>query len=179
MYITTTNTIEGFEIEKYLGIVYGTEIYLVGGLMGGGLSNQELLFGSNLENATERMIAKAKHLHADAIIGVQTSFTSPGNVNYMIIALTGTAVKFTKESIALFEQNKIIKKEKEEKRIQEEEKRRKEEIKRKQEEFMEQTGTSPTTPIIDGNYYICPTCKKRQQNNRTSCFRCGTIFKID
>ena len=92
MIVTTTPNIEGKKIDKYLGIVTGTEIYLVGGLIGGGLANQERLYTFAVNNAMERMKEKAKALGADAIVGVSTNFTSPGNLNNMIVVVTGTAV---------------------------------------------------------------------------------------
>ena len=40
---TTTENIEGKKIENYLGVVSGTDIYLAGGVLGGGMANQEKL----------------------------------------------------------------------------------------------------------------------------------------
>ena len=91
MIVTTTPTIEGKRIKEYLEVVFGTDIYLVGGLLGGGLVNQETLFGGALKSATEKMIIKAAG--ADAIIGVHTEVLSPGGINSIIVVVTGTAVK--------------------------------------------------------------------------------------
>jgi uncharacterized protein YbjQ (UPF0145 family) len=93
MILTTTDKIDGYTVEKYLGLVSGTDIYLVGGLLGGGLASQEKLFEAALSNARQHLISKANLLGADAVIGIRQSFTAPGNVNNMILALTGTAVK--------------------------------------------------------------------------------------
>ena len=93
MWITTCQKFEGIEIEAYLGTVSGTDIYLVGGAFGGGLANQESLFGNAFKNAKKKMFDKAKAAGANAVIGMQTSFTSPGNLNDMIVVVTGTAVK--------------------------------------------------------------------------------------
>lgn len=93
MLLTTTETIEGYVVDKYLGLVSGTDIYLVGGLIGGGMANQEGLFGGALSKATQHLISNANLLGADAVIGIQQSFTAPGGVNTMILVLTGTAVK--------------------------------------------------------------------------------------
>lgn len=93
MIITTTNSVEGNEITEYLGLVYGTDIYLVGGLVGGGLVNQENLFGTAYKSAVEKMISKAEAVNANAIVGIQTNYTAPGNRNNMIVVVTGTAVK--------------------------------------------------------------------------------------
>ena len=93
MILTTTNSIEGREITEYLGLVYGTDIYLVGGLIGGGFGSQEKLFGSAYSAAVDKMVSKAAEMGADAIVGIQVNYSSPGNVNNMIVVVTGTAVK--------------------------------------------------------------------------------------
>ncbi len=93
MEFTTTQDIPHRTIRSILGLVTGTDIYLVGGLIGGGLGNQEKLFGSAFSNAKANMEKKAEALGADAIIGVTCSFTSPGNLPNMILVLMGTAVK--------------------------------------------------------------------------------------
>ncbi len=95
MILTTTESIEGYVVDKYLGLVSGTDIYLVGGLIGGGLANQEGLFGSALSKATSHLTSNASALGADAVIGIKQSFAAPGGVNSMILVLTGTAVKLT------------------------------------------------------------------------------------
>lgn len=92
-YITTSNGFEGKVIEEYCGTVFGTDIYLVGGLVGGGLTNQEQLFGTAFANAKKKMFDKAKEVGANAVIGMQTTVTSPGGINNIIVVTTGTAVK--------------------------------------------------------------------------------------
>ena len=92
MIITTTNSIENSKITKYLGVVSGTDIYLVGGLFGGGLANQEHLYTPALNNAIEKMRQKAAALGANAIVGVSTNIASPGDLNNIIVVATGTAV---------------------------------------------------------------------------------------
>jgi len=91
MILTTTPNVEGKRIKEYLRIVSGTDIYLVGGLLGGGLATQENLFGTALNNATSKM--KSKAFGADAIVGIRTEVLSPGNLNNIIVVVTGTAVK--------------------------------------------------------------------------------------
>ena len=93
MIVTTTATVEGYRIKDYLQVVYGTDIYLVGGILGGGLADQEGVFGRALHRATSLMISKAPD--ADAIVGVHTEILSPGNLNHIIVVVTGTAVKLT------------------------------------------------------------------------------------
>lgn len=95
--ITKTNNVEGRKINKYLGTVSGTDIYLVGGLLGGGLASQENLFCYSYGIAEKKMREKAVSLNADAIVGVQTSMVSPGGLNNIIVIVQGTAVKLSED----------------------------------------------------------------------------------
>ncbi|MBR1584440.1 MAG: heavy metal-binding domain-containing protein, partial [Clostridia bacterium] len=83
--------------EAYLGTVYGTNIYTVGGVLGGGLANQEKLFGAAFADAKKKMYDRAVALGGDAVVGMQTIMTSPGGMNEMIVIATGTAVALKKE----------------------------------------------------------------------------------
>lgn len=98
MIISTTNCIENNKINDYLGVVSGTDIYLVGGILGGGLANQEKLYTQALNNAIEKMERKARDLGANAIVGVSTNIVSPGNLNNIIVIATGTAVVLQKNN---------------------------------------------------------------------------------
>lgn len=95
--ITTTQSFEGKRIEAYYGTVSGTDIYLVGGAIGGGLANQEELFGKAFFSAKKKMFQKALKLGANAVVGMQSIMTSPGGLNNMIVVVTGTAVKVQEE----------------------------------------------------------------------------------
>ena len=93
MIITTTSQIEGYRITDYLTTVTGTDIYVVGGLFGGGMANQEKLFGTAYKNALSKMEAKVNEVNADAIVGLSVSFTGAANSGSVSVALVGTAVK--------------------------------------------------------------------------------------
>lgn len=105
MVITTTNFVPDKDVEKILGIVFGTEIYLVGGLIGGGLANQENLYSNAFRSASSKMESKARAMGADAVIAVSCNYTSPGGNNNMILVVTGTAVKL-RDSVAGIEARK-------------------------------------------------------------------------
>ncbi|MBD9055643.1 MAG: hypothetical protein EGR36_06510 [Eubacterium ventriosum] len=90
---TTTDSVEGRPIKEYLGIVSGTDIYLVGGVFGGGLSNQENLYNNATKKAMSLLEAKAAKKGANAIVGISVNVTSPGNANNIIVVITGTAVR--------------------------------------------------------------------------------------
>ena len=92
-FITTTNTFENQEIEEYLGTVSGTDIYLIGGLMGGGLANQENLFGTAFKNAKKLMFNKAQQLGGNAVVGMNLQLSDSGTTGHMVVVVTGTAVK--------------------------------------------------------------------------------------
>lgn len=90
-FVTTTNHFDTAEIEKYLGTVSGTDIYLVGGIVGGGLANQENLFGRAFSFAKIKMIKKAFSLGGNAVVGMSVSLASAAN--NILVVVTGTAVK--------------------------------------------------------------------------------------
>ncbi len=92
-FITTTNKFENYEIEDYLGTVSGTDIYLIGGVMGGGMANQENLFGSAFKRAKKLMFDKAEKKGANAVVGMTLQYTGSGTTGHMVVVVTGTAVK--------------------------------------------------------------------------------------
>lgn len=96
--LTTTNDIKGYNIIEYIGIVAGTDIYLIGGVFGGGLANQENLYTDALAKATAHLRQNAEVMGANGIIGIQSNITSTGGTNNLILTLTGTAVRISHES---------------------------------------------------------------------------------
>ena len=102
MIITTTNTIEGFKIDKYLGLVTGEVIAGVNLFkdIGAGLRN---LFGGRsqgyeqeLQNAREEaqgeLMERAGRLGADAVVGVDLDYEVLGQGDMLMVSVTGTAV---------------------------------------------------------------------------------------
>ena len=102
MIVTTGNEIVGQEIEQYLGVVRGIVVRATGlgrGIIGGLKS----LAGGNIEEwthvceearkeATNRMIAHAHEIGADAIIGMRFDSTEFSQGSTEVLAY-GTAVK--------------------------------------------------------------------------------------
>lgn len=102
MIVTTGNEISGKEIEQYLGVVRGIVVRATGigrGIVGG----FKALAGGNIEEwthvceearkeATNRMIAHAHEIGADAIIGMRFDSTEFGQSSTEVLAY-GTAVK--------------------------------------------------------------------------------------
>ena len=107
MIVTTTPSIEGYEISAYEGIVFGEVISGINLFkdMGAGLRN---MFGGRSQGyenellearskALEEMEVRAVELGADAIVGVKMDYETLGADNGMImVTCSGTAVKIKK-----------------------------------------------------------------------------------
>lgn len=105
MLLTTTNTIEGKQIKKYLGIVSGEAIIganlfrdIFAGIrdiVGGRTSSYEEVLREAKENAINEMVEKARTLGANAILGIDLDFETVGpNGSMLMVTATGTAVFF-------------------------------------------------------------------------------------
>jgi len=102
MIITTTSSLQGREIEEYLGIVSGEVIlganvvrdFLAGitDIIGGRSGAYESKLQEGRELAIREMTEKGSRLGANAIIGVDLDFETLREGMMMVIA-TGTAVK--------------------------------------------------------------------------------------
>ncbi|MGD8190137.1 YbjQ family protein [Brevibacillus ginsengisoli] len=102
MIITTTNTLEGKEVEGYLGIVSGEVIlganvvrdFLAGitDIIGGRSGAYESKLQEGRQLAISEMTDRARELGANAVIGVDLDFETIREGMMMVIA-TGTAVK--------------------------------------------------------------------------------------
>lgn len=102
MIITTTPTIEGRPISKYIGLI-GTEItFLVPSLTTDisigdfslSLSSTPSVeqFETARNAATTNLINQAKRKGANAIVGVAFNFQMVGNKNQVLLSATGTSV---------------------------------------------------------------------------------------
>ncbi|RKZ28539.1 YbjQ family protein [bacterium] len=101
MIIVTTNDIPGRQIVKTLGLVRGNTIRarhigrdilaLFRNLVGGEVSDYTKMLAEAREQALDRMVAEAKSLGANAIVGVRfaTSFVMQGAAELLAY---GTAV---------------------------------------------------------------------------------------
>jgi uncharacterized protein YbjQ (UPF0145 family) len=102
MLISTTSTLQGKDIEDYLGIVSGEVIlganvvrdFLAGitDIIGGRSGAYENKLAEGRELAIREMTEKARALGANAIIGVDLDFETLREGMMMVIA-TGTAVR--------------------------------------------------------------------------------------
>lgn len=104
MLMTTTNSIEGKQIVEYKQLVFGEVVaganfirdFFAGltDIFGGRSSSYESKLSSSREQALHEMQQNAKHLGANAIIGVEVSYTSigTGSKSMFMITVSGTAV---------------------------------------------------------------------------------------
>ena len=107
MIITTTDTVEGRSIEKYLGVVnanlvIGTNVFsdfvasfsdFFGGMSGTYRNQLQTLYSKAIKELSE----KAKCLGANAVLGLKIDFDeiSGKGKSMFMVSIVGTAVKFT------------------------------------------------------------------------------------
>jgi len=96
MVITTTDTIEGFKIQDYLGIVSGVG---VNARKAAFTFNVEKYFNSLEESilqikeeAFQKIKENAKKLNANAIVGISVDVETFPSTMYIMVSVTGTAV---------------------------------------------------------------------------------------
>lgn len=101
MIITSSPQIQGVEVRSYVGLVAG-EIVMginvfrdmfasVRNVVGGRASGYEKAIAQGRHEAIEKMIAEAKALGADGVIGVNLDYEDIGGM--VLVAATGTAVQ--------------------------------------------------------------------------------------
>lgn len=101
---TTTNTLEGREIEEYLGVVIGEAILganifkdlfgAVRDIVGGRAGAYEDELGKARDIAFREMEQEAVILGANAVIGIDIDYEVVGqNGGMMMVSVSGTAVK--------------------------------------------------------------------------------------
>lgn len=104
MLLTTTNSLEGYQVERYLGIVQGETIIGANALrdiaasfrdfFGGRSGSYEEVLRQAQETAKAEMSQKAMALGANAIIGISFDYTTVGGSGSMLmVACVGTAVQ--------------------------------------------------------------------------------------
>jgi uncharacterized protein YbjQ (UPF0145 family) len=104
MIVTTTNSIEGRQIQQYIGIVsaetiIGANIFkdLFAGIrdiVGGRSGTYERVIQEAKTSALQELTMKAQGMGANAIVGVDLDFETVGSGGSMLMVVaTGTAVK--------------------------------------------------------------------------------------
>ena len=95
MILTTTNSIEGYTIINYLGIVTGVAMNEKKLAMGFSMSKYFKAVGESIdvvkEDAFQKLKANAKLLKANAVVGINVDIELTSH-NYAMVSITGTAV---------------------------------------------------------------------------------------
>ena len=104
MLLTTTSTVEGRPVQRYLGLVTGEAILgtnffkdIFAGItdiVGGRSATYEKELRKAKEIALAEMREEAQRLGADAIIGIDIDYEeiSPGQGTMLMVSVSGTAV---------------------------------------------------------------------------------------
>ena len=95
MILTTTNSIEGFKIAEYKGIVTGVAVNEEKLAMGFSLSKYYQAIQESIDKVKEKAFQKlsenAKKLGANAVVGIKVEIEMTTH-NYAMVSVTGTAV---------------------------------------------------------------------------------------
>lgn len=107
MLLTTTNTLQGYHIEAYLGVVTGEVIMganimrdigaAVRDIIGGRAGSYERTLNESKEQAFQELIARAADMGANAIIGIDLDFETVGQGSMLMVSISGTAVVARRE----------------------------------------------------------------------------------
>lgn len=103
---STTPTLQGHEIQEYLGIVVGEAILganifkdifgAIRDIVGGRVGAYEEEMGRARDIAFQEIEAEAKALGANAIVGIDLDYEVIGSKNGMLmVSVSGTAVRIT------------------------------------------------------------------------------------
>lgn len=103
MTVTTTPTIEGKQVARYLGVVTGETIFgmnlvrdffaSIRDIVGGRSKSYEEVLSRAKDEALGEMIERAKTLGANAVLGVSLDYEAIGQSGSMLmVTCSGTAV---------------------------------------------------------------------------------------
>jgi uncharacterized protein YbjQ (UPF0145 family) len=99
MILTTTNSIDGFTIAEYRGIVSGTAVNVQKMKMTFNMQKYYAGVSDSIsevkEQAFEQLKLNAENLNANAVVGIQVDIELTAT-NYVAISVTGTAVSIIK-----------------------------------------------------------------------------------
>jgi uncharacterized protein YbjQ (UPF0145 family) len=99
MILTTTNSIDGFSIAEYRGIVSGTAVNMQKMKMTFNMQKYYAGISESVseikDQAFEQLKSNAEKLNANAVVGINVDFELTTS-NYVIVTITGTAVSIIK-----------------------------------------------------------------------------------
>lgn len=100
MILTTTNTIDGFTIAEYKGIVSGTAVNVQKMKITFNMEKYYAGIGESIsevrEKALQELKENAEKLNAHAVVGIKVDIELTTS-NYVAVAVTGTAVSIIKK----------------------------------------------------------------------------------
>ena len=100
MILTTTNSIEGFRIIEYKGIVSGLAVNSQKLKMTFNMQKYYSAFGDSIsdikEQALQQLTNNAKNMSANAVIDIKVDIELTAS-NYVMVSVTGTAVNAVKK----------------------------------------------------------------------------------
>lgn len=100
MILTTTNSIEGFSIAEYLGIVSGTSVNMQKMKMTFNMQKYYAGISESIaevkEKAFQELKDNANKLNANAVVGINVDIELTTS-NYVTVTITGTAVSIIKK----------------------------------------------------------------------------------
>lgn len=108
MIFATTSTVQGREVEEYLGVVFGDAVLGVNvikdflgsirDVIGGRSGTYERELGNARDTAMQGLYAQAQALGADAVIGLDFDYEVLGSGGGMLmVSASGTAVRFRRD----------------------------------------------------------------------------------
>ncbi|WP_396196856.1 heavy metal-binding domain-containing protein [Flavobacterium sp.] len=99
MILTTTNSVDGFSIAEYKGIVSGTAVNMQKMKMTFNMQKYYAGISDSVtevkEQAFEQLKSNATQLNANAVVGINVDIELTTS-NYVIVTITGTAVSIIK-----------------------------------------------------------------------------------
>ena len=103
MIVTTTATLQDRKVHQYLGLVTGESILganifrdMFAGIrdiVGGRSGAYEKVLRDARRIAVDEMVAEARKLGANAVIGVDVDYETVGNGTMLMVSVSGTAVQ--------------------------------------------------------------------------------------
>jgi uncharacterized protein YbjQ (UPF0145 family) len=100
MILTTTNSVEGFMIAEYNGIVSGTAVNMQKMKMTFNMEKYYAAISESIsevkEKAFQELKDNANKLNANAIVGIKVDVELTAS-NYVTVTITGTAVSIIKK----------------------------------------------------------------------------------
>jgi uncharacterized protein YbjQ (UPF0145 family) len=103
MIVTTTATLQDRKVNQYLGLVTGESILganifrdMFAGIrdiVGGRAGAYEKVLRDARRIAVDEMVAEARKLGANAVIGVDVDYETVGNGTMLMVSVSGTAVQ--------------------------------------------------------------------------------------